>query len=150
MFETLENTSLALWVGESLWAYPGLLSVHIVGLAIVVGLCTIRDLTLLGMFEEIDTKVFRSLNKIAALGFVINAVSGFMLFSSQASIFIQSTPFLIKMSAIVIGMTLACVLHMRLAKEDSKKVTGGTKFIAVFSLLSWLTAIAAGRLIAYL
>jgi hypothetical protein len=150
MFDALENTSLALWVGESLWAYPGLLSVHIIGLAIVVGLFTMRDLSLLGMFAAIDSKVFLGFNKIAVIGFVINAVSGFMLFSSQASHFIQSTPFLIKIAAITFGMTLAWVLHSRLSRGSYNKVTSGTKIIAGLSILSWLSAIAAGRLIAYL
>ncbi len=150
MFDALENTSLAAWVGESLWAYPGLLSVHIIGLAIVVGLFAIRDLSLLGMFSALDLKVFLALNKIAAIGFAVNAVSGFMLFSSQASFFVQSTPFLIKITAITVGMTLAWVLHRRLARGNFKQVTGGTKTIAALSALCWLTAIAAGRLIAYL
>ena len=35
MFEWLENTSVAIWVGESLWAYPFMLSLHVIGLAIV-------------------------------------------------------------------------------------------------------------------
>jgi len=150
MFEALESTTLAAWVAESLWAYPGLLSVHIIGLAIVVGLFSMRDLRLLGLFPEIDTKLFLSLNKIAAIGFVINAVSGFMLFSSQASIFVQSTPFLIKMGAIVVGMVLAGIIHFRLGSGIANHVTSGTKLVAAFSLLSWLSAIAAGRLIAYL
>ena len=42
MFEWLENTSVALWVGESLWAYPFMLSLHVIGLAIVVGIGLVK------------------------------------------------------------------------------------------------------------
>ena len=150
MFEQLENTSLALWVSESLWAYPGLLSVHIIGLAVVVGLLTIGDLRLVGMFNDMDTKVILSINKVAAIGLVVNVLSGFMLFSSQASVFVQSKPFLIKIAAILVGIILASIIHIRLRNSKPNQVAGSTKLLAVFSLLSWLTAIAAGRLIAYL
>lgn len=150
MFEQLENTPFALWVSQSLWAYPSLLSVHIIGLAIVVGLFTVRDLRLLGMFTEMNLAAFLFANKIAAIGFAINAVSGFLLFSSQASVFVESTPFLIKISAILVGMILATVIHIRLRNSLTNKVTSGTKLLAGVSLLSWVSAIAAGRLIAYL
>ncbi|MDP6653671.1 MAG: hypothetical protein QGF90_16445 [Gammaproteobacteria bacterium] len=44
MFAWLESTQVAQWVGLSLLAYPMLLSIHVVGLAMVVGLFSIRDL----------------------------------------------------------------------------------------------------------
>ena len=53
MFEWLETTAPAIWVGESLWGYPIMLGCHVVGLAIVVGLFMMRDLRLLGFFQGI-------------------------------------------------------------------------------------------------
>jgi len=53
VFEWLEETRLALWVGESLWGYPLLLSLHIVGLAMVAGIFTMLNLRLLGVLKEI-------------------------------------------------------------------------------------------------
>ncbi len=150
MLESLENSALALWVSESLWAYPGLLSVHIIGLAIVVGLFAMRDLRLLGLFYQIDIQAFLFLNRIAALGFVVNAISGFLLFSSQATIFIQSTPFIVKITAVLVGMLIAVIIHLQLSFANLIKVTNGTKILALISLISWIMAIAAGRLIAYL
>lgn len=154
MFSSLENTSVALWVGQSLWAYPGLLSIHIIGLSIVVGVFSMRDLRLLGLFRSIDASAFRSISTLGAFGFVINAVSGFLLFSSQASYFIESSPFLIKISCIVIGMCLAVILQLRLKKSvtlgPSSLEGKNTKILAALSLTTWVCAIAAGRLIAYL
>jgi hypothetical protein len=75
---TLESTALARWVGESLYAYPGLLACHIIGLAIVVGIFSMRDLKLLGFFPDLDIRVFSSLNRLALAGFTINAVSGLL------------------------------------------------------------------------
>ena len=61
MFLWLENTPVALWVSLSLWAYPMLLSVHIVGLAMVVGLFSMRDLRLLGLFPQLQPSAFSHL-----------------------------------------------------------------------------------------
>jgi len=153
MFATLENTELALWVGGSLWAYPVLLSIHIVGLAIVVGIFAVRDLRLLGLFEGLQPAAFLSLGKLGWAGFVLNAVSGVLLFTSQAVTFIGSTPFLIKIGSIVTGMVLAGIIQSRLRGElatDQAVISKQTKVIASISLLTWMIAIIAGRLIAYL
>ncbi len=155
MFNWLENTAVALWVGESLWAYPLLLSLHIVGLAVVVGIFSMRDMRLLGLFPAIQPAAFLSLNKLAWTGFGLNAVSGFLLFTSQATTFIASTPFLVKIGCIAIAMVLAAIIQYRLRKEllgkiEKHTVIKSTRTIAAASISLWMAAIFAGRLIAYL
>ncbi|HAO87335.1 MAG TPA: hypothetical protein DCX09_10490 [Gammaproteobacteria bacterium] len=155
MLTTLENTSLALWVGESLWAYPSLLACHIVGLAIVAGIFSMRDLKLLGFFPTLDIAAFRHLLRLALLGFAINAISGFLLFSSQATYLATSIPFLSKLVCIAVGMSTALVLQSRLSFQlvsglESASVDRATQLLAALSLSVWVGAIIAGRLIAYI
>jgi hypothetical protein len=155
MFSALENTSVALWVGQSLWGYPILLSAHIVGLAIVVGIFTMRDLRLLGFFSSLHPSAFLPLSRMAWMGFIINAVSGILLFTSQAVTFISSTPFLLKLACIIAGMVMAGVIQSKLRGEladsgEEAVMKGSIKTLAAASLLLWVTAIIAGRLIAYL
>lgn len=152
MFEWLENTSVAIWVGESLWAYPFMLSLHVVGLAIVVGILSMIDFKLLGGFRGIKVGSMLSLLKFAWIGFLINAVSGVFLFTSQASYFATSTVFLIKLGCIFIGAILTKVMQNQLVAAG---VAGNAedvsmKGFAVVSLLLWLVAITAGRLTAYI
>lgn len=154
-FERLENTSIALWVGESLWAYPFLLSLHVVGLAILVGIFVMLDLRLLGSFKQIRVESFLPVMKFAWLGFLLNAVSGTLLFTSQASYFVTNTPFLLKISMILVGAILAAIIQSRL--RDARDLTSaewspgsGTKVVAALSVASWMGAIVTGRLIAYL
>ena len=154
MFAWLETTPIAMWVGLSLWAYPMLLAVHIVGLAIVVGIFSMRDMRLLGLFPGLQPAAFLPLSKLAWIGFVINAISGILLFTSQAVIFVNNTPFLIKIVAILAGMALAGVIQSRLRSElagveSVVEISGSTRTIAGVSLACWGTAIIAGRLIAY-
>jgi hypothetical protein len=151
MFEWLENTSVALWVGESLWAYPFMLSLHVVGLAIVVGLLSMLDLKLLGSFKGIRVASLLPLIKFAWIGFLINAVSGVFLFTSQASYFVTSTVFLTKLGCIFVGAILTKVMQNKLVKAnaDGSVEDVSMKGLAIISLLIWLVAITAGRMTAY-
>ena len=157
MFSWLETTAVANWVALSLWAYPALLSLHILGLAIVVGIFVTRDLRLLGFARGLDPRMFANLAPLAWFGFLVNLSSGLLLFTSQATIFANNLPFLIKLSCIVAGMTVAGLIHRRLRQQS----VSSSQYMAVLSeerslrplaflsLTIWAGAISAGRLIAY-
>lgn len=157
MFSWLETTAVANWVALSLWAYPALLSLHIVGLAVVVGIFFVRDLRLMGFARGLDPRIFVNLAPLAWLGFSANLVSGLLLFTSQASVFAASAPFLIKLSCIVTGMILAVVINTRLRRQSVSAAQymsvlseeNSLRPLALLSLAIWTGAIAAGRLIAY-
>ena len=147
MLVWIENTSLALWVGTSLWAYPVLLSAHITGLAVIVGIIAMRDFHLLGFLNGVTEANFLELKNLAYCGFLINGISGIMLFSSQASYLSTNLPFLVKLFFIGSGMLLASKIFKKIEKNTGRT---STKILAVLSLFSWFGAITAGRLIAYI
>jgi len=133
-----------------------LLGVHIVGLAVVAGIFLMLDLRVLGLAGGVEYTAFRDLFPLAWAGLALNAMSGLALFSSQATTFIVSKPFLAKIACIAVGVALAVVLRRRLNSEadawDKAGATGGDapRTLAMVSLLAWIGAIVAGRLIAYL
>ena len=147
MLVWIENTSLALWVGTSLWAYPVLLSAHITGLAVIVGIIAMRDFHLLGFINGVTEANFLELKNLAYCGFLINGISGIMLFSSQASYLSTNLPFLVKLFFIGSGMLLASKIYKKIEKNTGRT---STKILAILSLFSWFGAITAGRLIAYI
>ena len=157
MLGWLETSAVANWVALSFWAYPALLSVHILGLAIVVGIYLLRDLSLLGVASGVEPRIFLNLAPLAGFGFGINLVSGLLLFSSQATVFAASTPFLLKIICVTAGMLLAGRIHSRLRGRSVSTTQYQTalyrgnkpRLLAAVSLVLWLTAIGAGRLIAY-
>ena len=147
MLVWIENTSLALWVGTSLWAYPVLLSAHITGLAVIVGIIAMRDFHLLGFINGVTEANFLELKNLAYCGFLINGISGIMLFASQASYLSTNLPFLVKLFFIGSGMLLASKIFKKIEKNAGRT---STKILAILSLFSWFGAITAGRLIAYI
>jgi len=155
MFEWLEGTPVAIWVGESLWGYPIVLGLHVIGLAIVVGIFVMRDLRLLGLFDGISYESLDSLRNLAWSGFVINAISGCCLFTSQATTFASSTPFLLKISMIFLAAICEAVIQHKShdgagAWDDAGAVAGSVRALAMLSITLWTGAIISGRLIAYL
>jgi len=156
MFESLENTSLAIWVGESIWGYPFMLGMHVVGLAVVAGIFMMLNFRIFGLGKGISFVAFLSLYRLAWVGLAVNALSGAALFSSQASIFVENVPFLIKITCIAVGVTIAFLIRRELAKNaaswDSGEAgaPGVVRLLAAVSVCCWLVAISAGRLIAYL
>jgi len=156
VFEWLERTSVATWVGESLYGYPFMLALHGIGLAIVVGIFVMRDLRLLGLFSGISYDAIDSLRKLAWTGFSINAVSGSFLFTSQATTFVSNIPFLLKISMIFLATVCAGIIQNRMRDEapewddSGAAAAGSVPLLAGLSIAFWMGAIIAGRLTAYL
>ena len=156
VFEWLESTALAIWVGESLWGYPIMLGMHAIGLAIVVGIFVMLDLRVLRVVRGVSFTAFQSLFRLAWIGLLFNALSGSALFSSQATTFVESAPFLIKISAVITGVIFGILIQRRLrlraADWDAAdtNIESSATVLAALSLVCWIGAIFAGRLIAYL
>jgi hypothetical protein len=150
----LEETRLALWVGQSDLAYPFLLSMHVIGLAMFAGLITIADLRLLGGLRELSFSGLTGPMRLAWAGLTINVLSGIALFTSQASVFVENTPFQIKLAMIVTAAVIASAIHKGLRREamawdEAGRASVAARIEAAVSLAAVASAIIAGRLIAY-
>jgi hypothetical protein len=110
---------------------------------------------LLGFFSDITIVGLSSVLKLAWSGFLINLVSGTALFISQATFFATHIAFLIKITAIILALVNAAFIQSLIKQQgqhwDSVGATPGrVKVLALVSLALWVTAIIAGRLIAYI
>jgi hypothetical protein len=153
--EWLESTALAEWVRTSLVGYPLVLTVHSIGMAIMVGLVAVVDLRLLGRFERIPYSALDNMIRVAWYGLAINVITGSALFTSQAVAYIHSPTYLLKMLMVLCGAITAAYMQPILRREGSRWVSGtvvpqGVKTLAAASLVMWLLAIITGRFTAYL
>lgn len=155
ILERLELSPLAEWVGTSVWGYPIMLTSHSVGLAIIVGIALVLNLRLLGLIQGLPLSALRGMLKLAWAGFILNLVSGFALFSAQATYFITHPAFLVKIAAIFLAIIDAAFVQGLLRRQaenwdEGVAISAGARGLALLSMLLWLTAIIAGRLIAYI
>jgi hypothetical protein len=156
LLAALENTALGTYVREAPLAYPVLLTFHAMGLALLAGILIVVDLRILGVGRGVPLAPLRTLTGLIWIGFWANAVSGTLLFTSDAVKFYQSPNFRVKMLCIVAGLILTTRINKAALNTgyDERLAAGqasrGVKLLAVLSLLCWLTAIVSGRLMAYL
>lgn len=150
----LEQSGPATWVreSESIWAYPTILTLHTIGLGLLVGSDVVVSLRLLGVASGLPLGPLVTLFRVMWVGFLVNAFSGAALFAADATTFARQPIFYLKLGVILLGLVTAGLLQRALARQADSEATNATrpmKTLAAGSLLLWGGAILAGRLMAY-
>lgn len=151
----LEQIPFCVWLRESdsVWAFPMVLFVHTLSMSMVAGLSAMIDLVFLGFWPKLPVSPLERLYGPIWLGFGISAVSGIVLTVADATTRLTNPVFYIKMAFVFAGMWLLVVMRKKLFHDpelDHKLTSLRAKGIAWASLVCWLGAITAGRLLAYL
>ncbi|HEX6979887.1 MAG TPA: hypothetical protein VF342_11370 [Alphaproteobacteria bacterium] len=138
---------------ESTWLYPAANLLHLLGLALLVGSMVLLDLRLVGIGRTVPLAAFsRFLTPAAIAGLLLMLGSGFALFAADAGPLIGNEILQIKFVFIAIGIANALAFRWlwarKLASWDQHVPVPG-RIQAVLSLVVWLGAASAGRLIAY-
>jgi hypothetical protein len=138
------------------WTYGIVNLTHILGVSSLFGAVLVLDLRLVGLWRSVPlSSIARPTVPIATTGFIVAATSGLCLISTNGSEYIGNPFLLIKFPAIFVGLLNVAVLSRLPAwKERDARVpsTSEQRLLSVFgsiSLLSWLTAVGAGRLVGY-
>jgi hypothetical protein len=139
-----------------------MLAIHSIGMAAIVGLLLVLDFRVLGYATAIPISAFRKFTPYAWAGFLLNLISGVLLFASTASRLVSNWPFLAKMACIVAAGATTYLLWRELQNHNAADFDadsrGGVallvasshaKALASLSTGLWLAAIVFGRLIAY-
>jgi hypothetical protein len=150
----LEATPLADWVRMSTIGYPLMITLHAIGMGVMVGIALMLDGRLLGRFAGIP---YQSLQRFLGIGWVglgINTISGSCLFAAQATQYIVDPVYMTKMGLVLLGAITAAMIQTWLNRDAGKWETGtppgNVRLVAVLSIIFWVTAIVTGRLTAYL
>ena len=151
----LESTAYSDWILTSSSGWPFMLSLHAIGLAIIVGTVFSLNLRLLGLYRLIPVTSLHKLLGIAWIGFWINLVTGLSIFGTQATSYIVSPPFIIKITFIALGSWNLYYTRKILQRDAASWEAAGAvpqigMMLAISSLVFWTMAVITGRLIAYL
>jgi hypothetical protein len=151
----LEGTALSQWVvgSPSMFAFPGILSLHAIGMGIAVGISAVVDLRLLGVARAIPVRELQRFMPVLWLGFWLNAVSGIVLLIAYPTKALTNPVFYLKLLLIATAMFLL-VRISRLVFTGGDEGSGAgdsraARQLALLSLACWTGAIFAGRLLAY-
>ena len=151
----LEGTAYSEWIVAGLLGWPLMLSMHAIGLAAVVGIMFAISLRMLGLFKPIPYTGLGALLAFGWVGIIVNAFSGLSLFMAQATFYITSAPFLVKITFVILGIANLHLTQRALREEaDAWQASGSVSrkgtWLAISSMVYWTLAVVCGRLIAYL
>ena len=146
----IEQLSFSQWVLQG--PYPYILLMHSIGMALVAGFNAVVDLRLLGLSPKIPIKPMERLFPWMWWGFALNAVTGTSLFMGDATTKGTNPDFGVKMVFVFSGIIILKIMQKKVFSDpqlDTAPVTSTAKGLAWISLICWIGAITAGRLLAY-
>ena len=155
LFEWVHAFPSSIAMRESLYAFPVLLTIHLISLAMFAGLVVMMDLRLLGVayrgtpFSEVQARLF----PWQMVGMAVTSVAGLLLFYAQPMRYFGKVLYWIKIALIVLAGVNALLFHFTtyrsIAKWDTAGPPLGAKVAGGLSLAMWASIVAFGRLTAY-
>ena len=149
----LESTALSQWIvgSESMFAFPGILALHAIGMGFAVGICLALDLRILGVAPGVRIAEMRRFVPVVWAAFWLNAVSGVLLLIGYPTKALTNPVFYLKLLLIGVGLWLFTRIGRRVFDDagDERAQSPPVQRLAIISLVCWVGAITAGRLLAY-
>jgi hypothetical protein len=155
----IEESGFSQWVrgADSLFAFPGILLLHTIGMGLVVGINTTFDLRILGFAPAVRLRAFQKFFPVMWIGFWINAITGTILLAVNATKLLQNPDFYVKLAFIALAVINVQMLKKEVFNSalldgtaaEAVNISSRTRLLAVTSMFFWLGAITSGRLLAY-
>jgi hypothetical protein len=153
-FRGLQDSTFTEWFlgSASIWTYPTVLTLHTIGMVILVGASFVVNLRVLQVAGEIPLQRLAPVYRFIWAGFVINLFSGVVLFVTQAADRVQDPVFYVKLGSIALALWFGVLVkRASIDAADAPQVTPPrSRRLAAAGLGLWTIAIVAGRLMAYL
>jgi len=151
----LEATAAATAMRQSLWLYPIVEILHIIGFVVLVGSAAMFDLRLLGLSRQLPvTGMERHLLPWARASLLVIVPTGGLMFIAHATEFAGNPAFRLKLLFLVLAALNAALFHLRPFKQvagwdQGTRAPLAARVAACLSLVLWTGVIACGRLLAY-
>jgi hypothetical protein len=155
IFTALEESGFAAAIRQSLWLYPAANVGHIVALVFFAGAVAVIDVRLLGgLAATAPGRVLTRARWVAVGALAAMAVTGFMLFSAEASHVSLNPVFQLKLALIGAGLFNVALFEFGAKREVEKLPPGAAmparaQMVGAVSLFIWVAVAACGRSIAY-
>ena len=154
--KSLEETGIARGIRDSLYLFPILESIHVMALSVVFGTIMVIDLRLLGV-ASINRPFARMSSELLRLtwgAFAVAALTGTLMFMTNARVYADNTSFRVKMVLIVLAGINMALFHATTGRtvarwERDRAAPGIGKVTATLSLSLWVAVICAGRVIGF-
>jgi hypothetical protein len=150
-FEMAESSALGEFIRTSLWLFPAIECVHLLGLVLMGGAVLLVDLKLLGvgLRDFPMPAVARNGHRLLIAGIVVMIATGVPLFLSEAIKCYYSTAFWVKIGTLVPPVLFALTIRKRVASGAEGYSRAALVLTGIVSIGLWFTVAAAGRWIGF-
>jgi hypothetical protein len=151
VFAWIEQTPLSDWLREAdtFFAFPAVLTVHVISLGLVVGSAVALDLRALGFLREIPAKAMDAFVGLIWVAFVFVIASGLLLVIAYPTKALTNPLFYFKLVCILLAVWALLAVRRRMWLSGAGGVSFRVKTVAVASIGLWAVAITSGRFLAY-
>jgi hypothetical protein len=154
IFRAIEATDLSVWIRESdsFFSFWLILSLHAIGMGVLVGASVLIGLRILGLAPDLPLAPMQRLYRYIWAGFWIQVVSGALLLIAYPTKSLTNPLFYLKLT--LIGLAMASMLKLRNRVFADPGLNEATmmargRLFAIWALVFWVAAVTAGRLLAY-
>jgi hypothetical protein len=152
----LESTTVSVYIRESIWTYPIVESVHVLGLSLFMGLLLLWDTRLIGLtLRKVPvSRLWRGLFPWIVFGAAIMVVSGLLLFWSDPVRFYANVFFRVKVVGLMLALANAMVFHFGIERsvfqwDTDSRPPRAARLAGAASIVVWAGIVVVGRLVAY-
>ena len=154
IFRAIEATGLSVWIRESdsWFSFWLILSVHAIGMGLLVGASVLIGLRILGLAPDLPLFPLNRFYRFIWAGFWIQVASGLLLLVAYPTKSLTNPLFYVKLTLIGLAMVTMLKLRSRVFADPSLSeatmMARGRVFV-IWALVFWVAAVTAGRLLAY-
>ena len=155
-FQSLYDSSIGVAIRENGLLFPWIESVHVLAITLVVGSIGVVDMRLLGIASR-NRAVSRLTGDVLPLtwtAFIVAAITGTLLFTSNAVKYSHNGYFQAKMALLVLAFLNMLVFHLVTSRgierwDESPHVPAPVRLAGGVSLALWILIIVCGRWIGF-
>ena len=156
VYSWLEDTVVAEAVRGTPYLYPTLETIHILGIALLIGPAAAFDLRLLGVGRQLlrVTVAADHLLPLARVGFAVSALTGVAMCLPGASLIADRASAPWKLGLLIVAGLNILIFHRRTYRnvgdwDLDRPSPVPARYAAAVSLTTWSGVTLAGRLLAY-
>jgi hypothetical protein len=151
-FEWCESSGLMVAMRSSLWLFPVIESIHLIGLALTGGAVLMVDLRLLGfgLRRQPVALVARDAERWLLVSLFVMLPTGFLLFMASAVKCYYLPVFWVKMASLFLALVFTFSVRRRVAMAADRRMNPvRARLVGVISLSLWASVAIAGRLVGF-
>lgn len=131
------------------WAFGATEVVHIVSLAVAIGLIAVVDLRLLnqGLVDATPARLLRATTIGTLVGVVVAITTGFMIFSTDPARYVAHPAMRLKLVLLLVALVFNYTVHGRVALASRSPAV--CRSVAAVSLVLWSSVVFSGIFYAF-